>query len=405
MQLVEWAFKQDLPHSEKLVLLWLASRANSVGFGLMDRELLSRQTGYATRSVQRLLRDLRKKELLSDGIAPWYRTGPYNDNLAGLESALPKDPSPLHLQLAELPEEMRPLPPGEERDYSMTVFTPPVDADGIAQTVGDYVIDQLNTLELRFNQRLDAMVVQQNAAIEKLHTANYVAALAAEPEPPPPDPVKENPLYAQLLGLGMSEGEAYELSEKDLLMEAAEQPEENPPPVTSPEGGEYANDAEGRLTRILDILHGADSQAHYSDSLVKSWRMIEELENKHTVKGETDAFLLLYPAIVDAAKAHVGKTSAADFVSVAAYKAGAALWDQELDAEDKEDPQLNIEIAQMLAELEKRNDPRCVVQPRTKETGDDGVVRTETLKGFYLRVKAKYDQMIELAEMGVFDVG
>ena len=36
-------------------------------------------------------------------------------------------------------------------------------------------------------------------------------------------------------------------------------------------------------------------------------------ENKHTVKGEQDAFLLLYPQIVAAAKANVGKPSISAF--------------------------------------------------------------------------------------------
>ena len=77
------------------------------------------------------------------------------------------------------------------------------------------------------------------------------------------------------------------------------------------------------------------------------------------------------------------------------------MWEQELHPVDKDDPALMAEIAVMLAELEDANDPRCEVQPRTTEEGEDGVKRTETVLGSHRRVSAKHREMERLKQMGV----
>ena len=100
MDLVEWAFVRDLPTAEKLVLVYLAHNANSVGLGLMDRGALERATGYKKRSIQRLLKSLRDDAHLED-IGPWFRIGP---------SAF-FDTDPVLAQLAALPDDMRPVAP------------------------------------------------------------------------------------------------------------------------------------------------------------------------------------------------------------------------------------------------------------------------------------------------------
>lgn len=133
-----------------------------------------------------------------------------------------------------------------------------------------------------------------------------------------------------------------------------------------------------------------------------TWNAIEEEENKHTVQGEPDAFLLIYPAIVEAAKKSVGQISILDFLDRKKIAAGDAPWDQDLNAADKEDPALMIDIVRMIKELNQVNDPRCEVQGRTKETGDiDGQEHVESLLGYHRRVKAKYKQMQKLQQMGV----
>lgn len=371
MHLLEWAFAEDVPHAEKLVLVWLAWRANADGLGLMDRAALAKATGYKPRSIQRLLKSLRDSMLLAEtGRGYWYRIGPLHTR--GLAK-----------QIAELPEDMRPVPPGL---YGGGPITTPlaIDAEDIAQTVGDYLVDQLANVEARLGQRLDRLSM-------------FPVEHDAQPEPPPPDPVKENPLYQELLNLGKPESVAYALSEADLNIEDDLALAGTQPPAATSE--DYEDSLDGRLQRIADILEGAASTG--GQGLRDTWAALEAEENKHSVKGERAAFLNLYPAIVSAAKANVGRMTLAQFIDPQRAARGAAPWDTENSPVDKNDPELAREIQVMLQELEACGDPRCTVQPRTKELGDDGVTREETLMAFHRRVTAKYNEMLNLQNMGI----
>ena len=396
MRIIEWAFDQEVPTAEKLVLVYLAFNASSEGIGHLDRVNLASSTGYKNRSIQRLLKSLRDSgHLRNHGI--WYVLGDINQDKK-FEA------------LEHLPEQ--PVQIVNSTDTVPVSTSIPVDTDAIAQAVGDHVIDQFANFEHRINESL--------ARLATFHVEH-------EPEPEPPDPVIENPLYDQLLGGGMAITRAYALSKADLEMG-----EDTGPPVGDADGtalrsawadlkmgkdtghmpdyqqvfvdaGEdgYADDEPGRYERILDILHGSDAGDADGNALRSAWALIELQENKHTVKGEQAAFLLLYPQIVAAAKANVGKLSISDFCNAKRAAQGGAPWDQELSPVDKDDPALELEIGVMLAEIDATGNLQCQVQPRTTEKRDDGTVVQETLLGFHRRVRAKHNQMLQLKEMEI----
>ncbi len=365
MNMLDWAFAEDLPTAEKLVLVYLASQANTAGIGSMDRDALRIATGYKKRSVQRLIKSLKDGGLLEES-GCWYTIG--NMSFSALTDA----------ELEQLPEGS-PLRFGTAPAAGIQIF----DSEAVAQVVGDYVIDQLANFEHR--------ILQAIAAGTLFHVEQ-------EPEPLP-DPVIENPLYDQLIDSGMALTRAYALSKADLEM--GEERDNETPPVEDAGEDAYEDSPAGRFSRILDILHGAESDTFDCPELRNAWMLIEEQENKHTVKGEQDAFLLLYPQIVAAAKANVGKLSMTNFCSVRRAMLGDAPWDRDLSPVDKDDPALEIEIGTMLAELEATGNQQCQVQPRTSEKGDDGGVVQETLLGFHRRVKAKHNQMLQLKAMEI----
>ena len=368
MRIIEWAFDQEVPTAEKLVLVYLAFNASSEGIGHLDRVNLASSTGYKNRSIQRLLKSLRDSgHLRNHGI--WYVLGDINQDKK-FEA------------LEHLPEQ--PVQIVNSTDTVPVSTSIPVDTDAIAQAVGDHVIDQFANFEHRINESL--------ARLATFHVEH-------EPEPEPPDPVIENPLYDQLLGGGMAITRAYALSKADLEM-GKEAEKEEPPLEDAGENG-YADDEPGRYERILDILHGSDAGDADGTALRSAWALIELQENKHTVKGEKDAFLLLYPQIVAAAKANVGKLSISDFCDAKRAAQGGAPWDQELSPVDKDDPALELEIGVMLAEIDATGNLQCQVQPRTTEKRDDGTVVQETLLGFHRRVRAKHNQMLQLKEMEI----
>lgn len=386
MRVIEWAFEQQLPTAEKIVLVWLASNANSAGVGPMDRTALEQATGYKKRSAQRLLKSLRDSQhLVEHGI--WYAIGNAGKITAGLENDLAQ------------------LPPAHQFDIKASAdgLQINVDTDAIGEAIASHVTDaaefmadQLQNFEMRFTQQIKRLAM--------LHVEH---SLSQPPPAPPPDPVLENPLYGQLLETGMEAARAYKVSEADLRIGEVFA-NDTPPPAPD---GEYPDDAGGRYERVVDILHGAHAADFHDAARHVKWLELETDENKHTKAGERDAFVLLYPAIVAAAKANVGKLSIDEFLdphieSRAGFKKavthGVYVWDQELDPIDKDDPAMLTEIAIMLAELEQANDPRCQVHARTREEGDDGVVREETVLGYYRRVKAKRDEMTKMQDMGVF---
>lgn len=384
VSLVEWAFAEEIPTAEKLVLVWIATNASSNGIAPQYRKHLAASTGYKKRSIQRLLRSLKDSGHLQER-GDYFVIGP-QDPVQDLAAD----------SVEQLPDELAQLPDHAENpgfNHGKTI-----DAEAIGEAVAKHVIDaaeyhldQLQAFEARLAQQFERMVL--------FHVEHQGEAVA-----PPPDAVLVNPLYQQLLDGGMNANRAYALSQADLDMEHDDEWRPDYKPLFDEEPSEskdsYSNDPGGRFDRILDILHGSDAPKYDQPQMRKGWNMIEAQESKHTVDGETDAFLLIYPAIVAAAKANIGKLSISEFCNPTNAAKGLAPWDREIDPIDKDDPALMVEISTMLAELEQTNDPRCQVQPRTKETGDDGIDRTETALGFHRRVRAKYNQMLQLKEMG-----
>lgn len=377
MSMLDWAFEQDLPTAEKLVLVRIASQASCNGVAPQDREALMQFTGYKKRSIQRLLRSLNKSGHLQQSGDYFIigAAGPVNELAAESAEDLPTG---------------NPLRYGTASADGLQIM---VDTDAIAQAVGDYVIDQFANFEKRISEQLERFVLF------------HVEQGDTDLDPPLPDPVIDNPLYEQLIDSGMSRPRAYALSQADLEM-GVELDNETLGLIDGEFVGiggddEYQDTAMGRFERILDILHGATSDKLDTTELRSAWALIELQENKHTVKGEQDAFVLLYPQIVAAAKANVGKLTIHEFCDTKRAARSDAPWHHELKPADKEDPALEIEIGTMLAAIEATGNQQCQVRPRTTEKGDDGSVVQETLAGFHRRVTAKYNQMHQLKEMGL----
>jgi len=397
---VEHALELPIPHAEKLVLVYLASRANFVGVGAWDRDELERALGYKRRSAQRLLKSLRDRGILSDIGEAWY------------ELRDPEHPERFHAsehtdQLPETP----PAPGGrpmtlreimDDEDGGAPVIDGREVGDQIAQHVidaADYLVDQLNTFEQRFAGHIDRFAM--------LHVERGIA----EPPGPPPDPVRESERYREMIAGGIDEATAYSVAEKLLQIEAvqpgATEPQtppdrpgatngQTPTPVT---GRAYPDTPAGRCQRVADILAGGERTEPLTDRELAAWQELEASENKHSVKGEISAFEQLYPAIVSAARANPGMGLEA-FAEVQAALEGRAPWDRDPAPSRMEDSTLEAEIQTMLAELDQANDPRCVVQPRITETAEDGSKRQETIDGYHRRVSAVYKQMQRLKAMG-----
>ena len=385
MGMIDWAFDQDLASPEKLMLVWIASNASCNGVAPQGRNALEQATGYKTRSVQRILKSLRESgHVLECG--NYFVIGPA-DPVRDLACDSAK----------QLPDHDPVLGSAPSQEV-VTINT--VEPDEIASLVRDYMIDQLANFEQRIIQHL------KRAAMVPRET---------EPPPPPPDPVLVNPLYQELLDLGKSEAQAYALSKADLAMadelDRDLMPgEAGPLPDHHETDSEYTDDIHGRYTRVLDILHGVDAGAIDSAALQRTWERLELDENKHTRKGETKAFELLYPAIVASAKEQVGIMTMVQFLDPeitirSGFKSsvthGVYPWERSLTTAEHDDPKLLGEISAMITELEATGDIRCEVHARTQETGDDGVTRYETALGYHRRVTAKYNEMLRLKEMEI----
>ncbi len=366
---IEWAFAADVPHAEKLVLVWLASRANAVGVGLWDRERLEAATGYSRRSTQRILKALRDADLVAEA-GDWYVLNLGNGVVAG--------PLPERDDLVLAPGPAIPMREPGAVDIDWLLET-------LASAAADAVNDQLASFETRLERRL-AMV--------------HVEHMPPEP-PPPPDPVLEDPRFQQLIDMGFSEEAAYANVER-LLEQGDPVPGPESPPLARPASaseangsgeGHYPDSPLGRLQRVSDTLGSP-----VTDAARAQWRALEAEENKYSVKGEVPAFEQLYPAIVGAARRAAGSMTLEGFLA-----ADPPPWDTDPAPAPAEDAALQAEIESMLAELGAVNDPRATVQPRTVETGDDGVRRTEPIVAYHRRVRAKYDQVKHLQSMGVID--
>jgi len=379
----------DIPHAEKLVLLYLAHHASSDGVGRWRREHLEHTLGYKRRSVQRLLKSLRDQQLLEDLTEDWYRIGIGRPDL----NTAPPDADGFDQDVLEqIGLERR-----QQYDFDQ--------ADELIENLADTLVMNLSNFEHRMNQSIERFV---------LHVEQSTPVVDPPPAEPEPDPVLEHPLYRQLVDAGAPETTVYELVELEIAKQGLETLEKTPrerieallEDEHSAQGDEpadpvtYSDDARGRCQRVADILAGGESRL-VTDHEFAVWQRLEALENKHSVKGEEPAFEQLYPAITGAARRNVGM-SLADFCNVRAANEGQAPWDQDPNPSTMNDQVLEAEIAVMLDELAQMHDPRCEVQPRTTEKADDGSTIQETIQGYHRRVQAVHQQMQRLKAMGAF---
>lgn len=387
---IQWAFARSLGTGEKLVLVYLASLVSAAGVGRMDRAALAAATDYEPRSLQRLLKTLRDTGLLreQDG---WFSLVFSHDTPF---TEVP--PADLHPGAAVSPP--RAVTAGLSAD----------ELEAAGETIAHHMTEAANAHLVRFND-VSLRLLQ---GIEKIAQAARVweENLADAVAPVPPDPVRESLHFkAFMTGGVLTELEAYELARNRLISEgllpaAAALPPDaaQPAKVTTlvPRGATPARDSRqyldsplGRFERVRDILDPAGVEP-WADAMAV-WTRLEASENRHTVEGETDAFELLYPAIVTGARRWVGKMSLAEFLDEKAIAANRAAWDH-APAGVSNDPLLQAELGTMLDELERAGHPMCQAPPRTV----DGAL-TEPLAAYHLRVLRVHQQLKKLQEMGV----
>lgn len=380
-----WAFEQQLGTGEKLVLVYLASLVGAAGVGRYRREDLAAATDYEPRSLQRILKTLRDAGHLQDA-GEWY-------SLRG--SVSPDAMPPADLQLAPPPSAAT-LSPGE--------------LEGAGEHLAAAITEAADAHLVRFNDAALRLL----KGIERIAIAS--AQLMPPDPPPPPDPVRESVHFKAFMASGfLSEVEAYELAQKRIEAEQDATPAGgHAASMRIPEaplraagaagdakgagGRSYLDTALGRFERVRDILD-PDNAAPWADAMA-AWQRLEDAENKHTVGGETDAFELLYPAIVVAARRCAGSMSLAQFLDEKAIKAGRAPWDLESGAGGPSEQHLEAELQSMLNDLERANHPMAQVGPRTVEK-DEGRTLTESVAAYHARVKRVHQQLKKLQEMGV----
>ena len=367
MPSLEWAFRQDLGSAEKLALVYLCSEASGTGLGSIDRTKLTEALGVKARSVQRIIKNLKDAGFLTEK-SEFYVISAAAGAVIGPDGKLKHAAD--HAPSARRMLDAHDTEPAAER-FQDQAF--------LAEEVADAVADRLNNFEARMGERIDRLVMFH---VERTN----------EPDPLPPDPVKENPLYGTLIDAGVEPPRAYVLSEQDLGNDYDDGP------VNGTAGEEYPDSETGRYERVLRILDGPE--ALISKATLTSWGEIERAENKHTTKGEHDAFLDLYQAIVQCARDNAGRLSIDDFCNIENYKAHRAPWDAPTPPE-LGDAEIDAEISTMLNEIAGANNPQCTVQPCTEERGEDGVKRYEPLLAYHHRVKAKHQQMLMQKEMGI----
>ncbi len=369
MSLIQDVLNEDLPAAEKLVLAVLAAYASEDGYGVHGRDRLKDALDYKPRSVQRLLKSLRDSGHLEDLGDGWYSIDVMR-SVSGAVNYPPRGPK-VHIK-SEDPRKDLVAGPSD---------TITIDGDQIGRAVanhvvdaGEQILDQLNNFELRMGE-----------------LAARMAAFHVEPgtpaEPPPPDPVLEAPEYAQLVDMGFTPEAAYDATQELLAGRAVAvaAADEAASVTAEPPNNRYDDTPGGRLARVADILAG--DTALVPAALEKRWAALERAENKHTVRGEVDAFELLYPAIVDAAKRNVGMPLE-QFLDPKVVP-----WEQDPGAAAKSDAVLAPEVERMVAEIHGANDPRFTINPRTTEEAADGTTLVEPMSTYHRRVKAVYDQM------------
>ena len=394
-----WAFRQQLGTGEKLVLVYLASQVSSNGVGLMHRGGLAQATDYEPRSLQRILKNLRDAQLLYDS-GDWFALDA--KRMGGEVPALP--PTDLAVQSPVTPA---PAAGGQ--------LLNPDEIEAAGETIAKHITEAADAHLTRFND-VSLRLLQ---GIEKIAQAARVweQSVADAVAPPPPDPVRESTHFRVFMSSGfMQEDEAYDLAKKRLEAEGvlpspaaagdnarsirrADTPARAAAAASGtgaqPAGGRsYLDTPLGRFERVRDILDPA-GVAPWADAMAV-WTRLEVGENKHTVEGETDAFELLYPAIVTAARRCAGTMTLAQFLDQKAILQNRAPWDLASGAAGPSDQALQAELGAMLEELERVNHPMAQAPPRTV----DGAL-TEPLAAYHLRVKRVHQQLKMLQEKGI----
>jgi len=399
---IGWAFDQELPAGEKLLLVLLASRADARGVGGIELAELGPALGYEPRSLQRLRKSLRDAQLLREETLEgslWFALGRSETDKAQLFA-------PEQLQRAG--------PAGDDRRGQLLTDQ---ELDDAGEKIAGHVDEAADRMIARMNDQ----------AMRLLGGMERLVLTLDQPAPEQPDPVRESRPYQAAIGRGVDEETAYALA-RELLEQFPEEPPaagSDARSIRSPEprraaaatpaqlevagGGahndlvRYTDDTYGRMLRVGHILAGPDWVPHTDDA--KAWEALEESENSNrttgTVEGETPAFELLYPAIVGAARRVAGSMTLQEFINPKAVAEGRAPWDQ-VTVDVATDAAMNAELATMLEAIQRANHPKVQVPERVVEQDEGGKGRrTENLKTFYLRVKRVHQQLQHLQQMGV----
>lgn len=375
---IDWAASRDgIGTPEKLALVLLASRVNAAGLGLRDDQFLLEALACKRRSLQRHLKALRDATLLEDR-GDWY-----------LLLAAPASAQQQALQAAELappdaPERFEGFDGQRiERALSYDVLRDEDDRGGLSAEDWQSLHDLLTAAGAEIRQG----VVE---AVERL-----LGEGRAAPEPEPePDPILESPLYKLMLEDGIEPEKAYRIVARGTNLGEAGGPAA---PALEPIDEIPPADYCAELWRTI-----AGPVAEIPAEIRRGWREFEAAENKHTVEGERPAIELVWPEILACARSWPkGPASAVRFFRQAFDFNGIKPWDEGVPPAPGEDARLEAEIRVMLSELERQGDPRCEVQPRTREKQADGTELVESVSAWHRRVRAKYEQMKKLKAMGV----
>lgn len=353
---IEWACSRTLGTPETLTLVLLATTANKAGVAPKDMAWLQDMTGASPRTLQRHMKTLRDESLI-DERGEWIvlaGTGTYQREFDPEQLGTPTPgPVPAHY--------------GSRR----------------------WLQDQFDMLR---------HLVQQIAGLPD-------PGQDVEPEPEP-DPILTDPLYLAMIEEGADADLAYRVaSRRSNLGEAPVELEPVPAPASKGPPRLLKNVEENGLLNVLRELHHGTltSEQLYglADHYFDAWMALAAAENKHTVKGETEAFGLLFPAIMDAAEAW--PHDPIDFMDLATNPDPKVVkpWDMSSAQTPADDAELERDIAGMLAELRKVNHPSCAVQGRASEKNAAGVVHKEPIQAYHKRVRAKWQQMKKLESMGV----
>jgi hypothetical protein len=423
-----WAFDQKLGTGEKLVLVYLAAQVSNDGVGRLHREKLAAATGYEARSLQRQLKTLRDAGLLHDAPGNWYSIGatPVDVPLQDLGASCGVQDIP-----GNIPADQ---PLGAIARELAVHLLGEFNAGKLGEELSEHVLtagEQVQTMLAEFDRKLgdrlghllETLATVARPAEEKIERAEAAPA-------PPPDPVKESQFYRDMMTMGLTEDEAYPLAEKRLqadqlrAMQDAEVDTamvramlrtaaavDHPMPgqvikvplladARPAEFRHYPDTSTGRAMRVWDILHPGKQPTDQSwHDIVSTWQRMEESENRKPVPGETGTpFDQVYPAIVQAARANVGKLPMREFMDEKAINAGRAPWD--LSTGGPTEAQLLVELSTMLGEIERANHPQCQVPARTSDK-EDGVTVTESTAQFHARVKRVHQQLKQLQSLGV----